>query len=86
MVDRDTSRTLDAIPEADLAEQAALAYPDDPADPRVEPDDSEYEPRTAHRDEWDADPADVADQAVPVPFDDEDEDAQDDDSADDLVG
>lgn len=71
MIDRST----DAVPEADLAEQSIPAYPDEPEypDDALEPDDS-VERAVTERDEWSADPADVAEQAIPVPLDDDVED------------
>ncbi|MEU4340386.1 hypothetical protein AB0H00_03790 [Nocardia sp. NPDC023852] len=71
MIDRST----DAVPEADLAEQSIPAYPDQPVylDDTPEPDDS-VERAVIERDEWSANPADVAEQAIPVPLDDDLED------------
>ncbi|MBH0778374.1 hypothetical protein [Nocardia bovistercoris] len=64
MIDRSTFRTTDEVSEADLAEQAAPAYPDDPAE--VDLADA------VARDIWSADPADVVEQSIPAPLDDED--------------
>lgn len=67
-------RVADAVPEADLAEQSVPAYPDDAPysdiDSRVYPEDfptpDETAPIPEPRDDWDADPADVAEQSIPV--------------------
>lgn len=69
-------RVADAVPEADLAEQSVPAYPDDAPysdiDSRVYPEDfptpDETAPIPEPRDDWDADPADVAEQSIPVPL------------------
>ncbi|GAA5101044.1 hypothetical protein [Nocardia iowensis] len=75
MTDRSTSRPIDEVPEADLAEQSIPAYPNDPTYPDDTPDrdgaiDQEIA-ENADRDVWSADPADVLEQAIPVPLDDE---------------
>ncbi|MFI5541415.1 hypothetical protein ACIA5H_34040 [Nocardia sp. NPDC051900] len=64
----------DAIPEADLAEQSVPAYPEEPvlAD---EPEQDEAVGRaTPERDTFEANPADVIEQSIAVPLDDEPED------------
>ncbi|GGL43315.1 hypothetical protein [Nocardia jinanensis] len=80
--------TYDAVPEADRAEQAAPAYPDDAPytdiDPRSVPDDMPVPDGPAlvgaGRDEWTANPADIVEQAIPVPLgDDYDGDYDDND-------
>ncbi|MGW5388151.1 hypothetical protein [Nocardia sp. NPDC003963] len=71
--------TFDAVPEADRAEQAAPAYPDDAPytdiDPRSVPDGIPVPDEPVliggGRDEWYADPADIAEQAIPVPLGDD---------------
>ncbi|MEU7633975.1 hypothetical protein AB0C34_29050 [Nocardia sp. NPDC049220] len=67
-----TDPITDAVPEADLAEQSVLAYPDEPVtlDDVPGPDDSD-EFALIERNEWDANPADVVEQLIPVPLDDE---------------
>lgn len=67
MTDRSTSDDLYAVPEADLAEQSIPAYPSDTeyADDRSDQDDPEI------AETWNADAADVIEQSIPVPFDDE---------------
>ncbi|WP_328388753.1 hypothetical protein [Nocardia sp. NBC_00416] len=70
---------FDAVPEADRAEQAAPAYPDDAPytdiDPRSVPDDmpvpEEPAPISGTGGEWHADPVDIAEQAIPVPMGDD---------------
>ncbi|MEU4839096.1 hypothetical protein [Nocardia testacea] len=79
-----TPRTIDpdafeAVPEADRAEQAAPAYPDDAPygdiDPRSVPDDVPVpdEPLLVggRPDEWHANPADIAEQSIAVPLGDD---------------
>ncbi|MFI5714389.1 hypothetical protein [Nocardia sp. NPDC051750] len=71
--------TFDAVSEADRAEQEAPAYPDDAPytdiDPRSVPEDMPVpegavsSPST--RDVWHADPADIAEQSIPVPLEDD---------------
>lgn len=69
--------TFDAVPEADRAEQAVPAYPDDAPytdiDPRSVPEDMPVpdEPAPLPGDDWQADPADIAEQAIPVPLGDD---------------
>ncbi|WP_194831957.1 hypothetical protein [Nocardia sp. XZ_19_369] len=75
MTDRSTSTEMNAVPEADLAEQSTPAYPDDTGyvDDGLEQDgviDQEIAENVA-RDTWSADPADVFEQSIPVPLDDE---------------
>ncbi|WP_330233195.1 hypothetical protein OHA40_12415 [Nocardia sp. NBC_00508] len=66
-----TDPLADAVPEADLAEQSIPAYPEEP----VLPDDApEENVERVERDVWDANPADVVEQSIPVPLDDELED------------
>lgn len=67
MTDRSTSDDLYAVPEADLAEQSIPANPNDNeyADDRSDRDDPEI------AETWDADAADVIEQSIPVPLDDE---------------
>jgi hypothetical protein len=66
MTEPSTSHTLDEVPEADFAEQSVPAYPDADADT----DDTQLT-ATVDRDTWSADPADVVEQSIPVPLDDE---------------
>lgn len=67
-----TDPLADAVPEADLAEQSIPAYPEEP----VLPDDVSEREESAERavierDVWDANPADVVEQSISVPLDDE---------------
>ncbi|MEU7142555.1 hypothetical protein ABZ942_24105 [Nocardia sp. NPDC046473] len=79
MTDHSTSADSYAIPEADLAEQSIPAYPNDTDYLNDGPDpdggvDQEIA-ETIARDAWGADPADVIEQSITVPFDDEPEPA-----------
>ncbi|MFE9578826.1 hypothetical protein ACFYO1_20765 [Nocardia sp. NPDC006044] len=67
MTDRSTSDDLYAVPEADLAEQSIPAYPnaDEYADDRSDQDGPEV------AETWEADPADVIEQSITVPLDDD---------------
>lgn len=70
MIDRSTSRTMDEVPEADLAEQSIPAYPDDTAFL----DDGTYSDELSaavDRDASSANPADVIEQSIAVPLGDE---------------
>lgn len=60
---------LDAVPEADLIEQTVPAYPENVDDPEAEADSEVTLPDDAHS--WNADEADVIEQSIPVPLDDE---------------
>ncbi|WP_338768509.1 hypothetical protein V7968_03810 [Nocardia vulneris] len=75
MTDRSTVRDIDPVPEADLAEQSMPAYPDELGYPDDGPDqDGRLAPDLAEKaapDRWNADPADVVEQSIEVPFDDE---------------
>ncbi|MEU4314649.1 hypothetical protein [Nocardia sp. NPDC024068] len=78
---------FEEVPEADRAEQAAPAYPDDAPytdiDPRSVPDDQavpdEAIPVLGDRDTLEADPVDLAEQAIPVPLGDDYDGAYTDD-------
>ncbi|GAB2646000.1 hypothetical protein [Nocardia goodfellowii] len=74
MIDRSTTRTFDEVPEADLAEQSVPAYPD----PGTESEsfDREVADRV-DRDAFTANEADVVEQSISVPLDDEDRDDPD---------
>ncbi|MFI6868073.1 hypothetical protein [Nocardia sp. NPDC050406] len=63
-----TDRITDAVPEADLIEQTVPAYPEGVDDPEAEADEAVL-PGTAQS--WGADEADVIEQSIPVPLDDE---------------
>ncbi|MBF6464409.1 hypothetical protein IU427_04340 [Nocardia beijingensis] len=65
----------DAVPEADLAEQSVPAYPEEPvlADDLPEQDDTVGR-AALERDVLEANPADVMEQSIPVPLDDDPED------------
>ncbi|WP_433198712.1 hypothetical protein ACQP1G_04690 [Nocardia sp. CA-107356] len=70
MTDPSTSRTLDEVPEADFVEQHLPAYPedaDDAADTSTESDLA----AAVDRDAFSADPADVVEQSIAVPLDDD---------------
>lgn len=72
MADRNTSRIVDAVPEADFVEQNMPAYPADGAEIEDTPDDTAAELSAAvERDAFSADPADVVEQSIPVPLDDD---------------
>ncbi|MEV4126536.1 hypothetical protein [Nocardia sp. NPDC049707] len=68
MTEPSTSRTLDEVPEGDFVEQSVAAYPD-PAypDDTAERDLAEAVDRDAFR----ANPADIVEQSIPVPLDDD---------------
>ena len=70
MVDRSAFGPADEVSETDLVDQTTPADYEEPDDPEVSVQDPppEADPRAG----WDADPADVVDQAIPVPIDDED--------------
>ncbi|MGW6335150.1 hypothetical protein [Nocardia rhamnosiphila] len=71
--------TFEAVPEADRVEQTEPAYPDDAVDsdidPRSVPDDIPVPDEPAvvggRPDEWNANPADIAEQAIAVPLGDD---------------
>ncbi|MEV6277635.1 hypothetical protein [Nocardia sp. NPDC051832] len=68
MIDRSTTRTLDEVPEADLIEQSVPAYPD----PAAESEESARELADhLDRDAFTANAADVVEQSISVPLDDE---------------
>ncbi|MGQ4617766.1 hypothetical protein [Nocardia sp. R7R-8] len=64
----------DAVPEADLAEQSVPAYPEEPvlADDSPEQEDAVAR-ATLERDIFEANPADVIEQSIVVPIDDDPE-------------
>ncbi|MGW4088225.1 hypothetical protein [Nocardia sp. NPDC004750] len=64
----------DAIPEADLAEQSIPAYPEEPVLDDEPEEDEAVVRATLERDTFEANPADVIEQSIPVPIDDEPED------------
>ncbi|KQY39114.1 MULTISPECIES: hypothetical protein [Nocardia] len=71
MIDDEPARPLDEVPEADRIEQEQSAFRDD------DPDDPAYSDAAMAADiarEADtANPADVIEQTIPVPFDEADE-------------
>ncbi|MET8877057.1 hypothetical protein [Nocardia sp. NPDC004604] len=72
MTDPSKSRTLNEVPEADYVEQALPAYPEDAdeaADTRSERDLA----AAVDRDAFSANPADVVEQSISVPIDDDHE-------------
>ncbi|GAB2542284.1 hypothetical protein [Nocardia heshunensis] len=64
MIDR-----IDAVPEADYAEQSILAYPAAEAD--SETPDSEINPLPADDNGWTASEGDLVEQSIAVPMDDD---------------
>ncbi|MGV9613779.1 hypothetical protein [Nocardia xishanensis] len=78
MIDRSTPRTLDDAPEADRVEQSTPAYQVDDADTDDRAAAETGVERAARpavdRDIWDANEADLIEQSIPVPIDDEDRD------------
>ncbi|MFI9510615.1 hypothetical protein [Nocardia sp. NPDC052566] len=70
MIDRSTTRTMDAVPEADYVEQSIPAYPEDPTGSDDENTEAELS-AAIDRDAFTADPADIVEQSIPVPLDDE---------------
>ncbi|WP_067861748.1 hypothetical protein [Nocardia shimofusensis] len=70
MVDRSAFDAADEVSEPDLVDQTTPADYQEPDDPEVTAQDPppEADPRAG----WDADPADVVDQFLAVPIDDED--------------
>ncbi|MFI6046079.1 hypothetical protein ACIA8C_30935 [Nocardia sp. NPDC051321] len=73
MTNRSTSADIYAVPEADLAEQSIPAYPNDAGYLDEGPDqDGGVDREIAETlDAGRADPADVIEQSIAVPFDDE---------------
>ncbi|MGQ4596897.1 hypothetical protein [Nocardia sp. R6R-6] len=70
-----TDPLADAVPEADLAEQSIPAYPQEPVLPDdVSESEEGVERVVIERDIWNANPADVVEQSISVPLDDELED------------
>ncbi|MFC9896674.1 hypothetical protein ACFVMC_23570 [Nocardia sp. NPDC127579] len=67
MIDRSTTRSWDEVPEADYVEQSVPAYPDPAAD-----SDERDLAAQVDRDAFSANPADVVEQSIAVPLDDED--------------
>lgn len=79
---------FEEMSEADRAEQATPAYPDDAPysdiDPRSVPDDRvvpDAAPAVDVRDSVEADPVDMAEQAIPVPLGDDYDGAYADDES-----
>lgn len=71
MIDDEPARPLDEVPEADRIEQEQSAFrDDDPDDPAYS--DAEMAADIA-READTANPADVIEQTIPVPFDDAEE-------------
>ncbi|MGW6423235.1 hypothetical protein ACWF82_11225 [Nocardia sp. NPDC055053] len=74
MIDHETARPLDEVPEADRIEQEQTAFTaGDPDDPAFS-DAGGYSDQVAanvDRDAFSANPADVIEQTIAVPFDDE---------------
>ncbi|MEV0548136.1 hypothetical protein [Nocardia salmonicida] len=71
MIDDEPARPLDEVPEADRIEQEQSAFrDDDPDDPAYS--DAEMAADIA-READTANPADVIEQTIPVPFDEADE-------------
>ncbi|MTE16504.1 hypothetical protein [Nocardia aurantiaca] len=64
----------DAVPEADYVEQSTPAYPAQDVDSETPDTDSEVAPLPADDNGWTASEADLAEQAISVPLDDDDYD------------
>ncbi|MFC9663299.1 hypothetical protein ACFVJ5_23915 [Nocardia sp. NPDC127606] len=72
MIDYETSRPLDEVPEADRVEQEQSAFRDDDPDDPAYFDAADYTDEmaaTIAREADTANPADVIEQTIPVPFD-----------------
>ncbi|MBF6163759.1 hypothetical protein IU486_03110 [Streptomyces gardneri] len=63
----------DAVPEADLAEQSVPAYPEEPVLADDLPEEDVVERAILERDILEANPADVIEQSIAVPIDDDPE-------------
>ncbi|UAK33424.1 hypothetical protein K8O92_05510 [Nocardia asteroides] len=63
----------DAVPEADLAEQSVPAYPEEPVLADDLPEEDVVERAILERDSLEANPADVIEQSIAVPIDDDPE-------------
>ncbi|MFX0579685.1 hypothetical protein [Nocardia nepalensis] len=72
MTEPSTSRTLDEVPEADLVEQTVPAYPED-AEDRADTSTERDLAAAVDEDAFSANPADVVEQSIPVPLDDDHE-------------
>lgn len=72
MTEPSTSRTLDEVPEGDFVEQSVAAYPDPAYPDDTAENNTERDLAAAvDRDAFDANPADILEQSIPVPLDDE---------------
>lgn len=72
MIDYESSRPLDEVPEADRVEQEQSAFRDDDPDDPAYSDAADYTDEMAAaiaREAETANPADVIEQTIPVPFD-----------------
>ncbi|MFC6013703.1 hypothetical protein [Nocardia lasii] len=72
MIEYETARPLDEVPEADRVEQEQSAFRDDDPDDPAYFDAADYTDEMAAniaRDADTANPADVIEQTIPVPFD-----------------
>lgn len=75
MIDYEPTRPLDEVPEADRVEQEQSAFRDDDPDDPAYVDATDYSDEMAAniaRDADTANPADVIEQTIPVPFDESD--------------
>ncbi|WP_433682475.1 hypothetical protein [Nocardia sp. CA-119907] len=72
MTDPSTSRTPDEVGEADYVEQSVVAYPDYDDD-RADISSERDLVAAVDRDAFSADPADVVEQSIAVPLDDDHE-------------
>ncbi|MFD6102778.1 hypothetical protein ACFWFQ_08950 [Nocardia salmonicida] len=72
MIDDEPARPLDEVPEADRLEQEQSAFRDDDPDDPAYSDVAEKAADIARVADT-ANPADVIEQAIPVPFDEADE-------------
>lgn len=70
MTDSGTFRAAEEISETDLVDQTTPADYEEPDDPEVTARDRA--PEESPRAGWEANPADIVDQSIPVPIDDED--------------
>jgi hypothetical protein len=72
MIDYEPARPLDEVPEADRIEQEQSAFRDDDPDDPAYSDADEMAAEIARESDT-ANPADVIEQTIPVPFDEADE-------------
>lgn len=73
MIDYEPARPLDEVPEADRIEQEQSAFRDDEPDDPAYSDAADEMAATVAREADTANPADVIEQTIPVPFDEDGE-------------